>query len=327
MRVFPVAIPTLNRYLHFRNCVESLRRCNLADKTQLIISLDYPPSEKYREGYKKIKEYISTINGFYDVQLIEHKYNLGAAKNWEFITNYCLQSNDAFIATEDDNVFSRCFLEYMNKALNRYQNDNKIQSISGYVHVPFYFQGQHNTFLSKDSCSWGFAIWRKKYERLSVFLNNKDYFRSVVFTYSMAEKIISTYPALYDMLCNMVTQDADWFDVKLATINILEGTYQLVPSVSLVRNEGFDGSGDHCGFDNGEFTRQEISTATTFELDEVVGLADTPKNIKSLYYQCLPREDTSDAIEAIKLRMKLNTIPVYRYYLRIKNIIYRIIRK
>ena len=47
MTFYPVVIPTLNRFDHFRNCVESLVRCTHADKTELIIGLDFPPYEKY----------------------------------------------------------------------------------------------------------------------------------------------------------------------------------------------------------------------------------------------------------------------------------------
>lgn len=48
----PVIIPTLNRYEHFRECLESLEHCVDADKTTVYIGLDYPPSEKHVDGWK-----------------------------------------------------------------------------------------------------------------------------------------------------------------------------------------------------------------------------------------------------------------------------------
>lgn len=60
----PILIPTLNRYKHFRRCVESLSKCTHAEKTELVIGIDYPPVEKYREGWEKISEFITTITGF-----------------------------------------------------------------------------------------------------------------------------------------------------------------------------------------------------------------------------------------------------------------------
>ena len=64
----PIIIPTLNRFTHFKNCVESLAACTNADKTELIIGLDYPPSEKYVDGWIKIKDGKWTtykVNGCY----------------------------------------------------------------------------------------------------------------------------------------------------------------------------------------------------------------------------------------------------------------------
>ena len=52
MTFYPVIIYTLNRYEHFRRCVESLARNTHAEQTELVIGLDYPPSEKYVEGHR-----------------------------------------------------------------------------------------------------------------------------------------------------------------------------------------------------------------------------------------------------------------------------------
>ena len=55
----PVWIPTLNRFEHFKRCLESLERCTGADKTDVYVGLDYPPSDKYVEGWKKIDAYLA----------------------------------------------------------------------------------------------------------------------------------------------------------------------------------------------------------------------------------------------------------------------------
>lgn len=46
MKYYPVLIPTLNRFQHFKECVESLAVCTHADKTELLIGLDYSPDKK-----------------------------------------------------------------------------------------------------------------------------------------------------------------------------------------------------------------------------------------------------------------------------------------
>lgn len=52
----PVLICTLNRYVHFKRCIESLSACTYADKTDLFIGLDYPLKDEHWEGYLIIKD-------------------------------------------------------------------------------------------------------------------------------------------------------------------------------------------------------------------------------------------------------------------------------
>ena len=117
MTYYPVIIPTLNRYEHFKRCVESLARNTHADKTELVIGLDYPPSKKYEKGYKQIKEYLPSINGFKKITIFGRRENYGVHRNFIALQNYAFEHYDAVISTEDDNEFSPCFLDYMNKAL------------------------------------------------------------------------------------------------------------------------------------------------------------------------------------------------------------------
>ena len=94
----PIIIPTLNRYNHLKDCIESLKKNAWAHYTTVYISLDYPPNKKYEDGYKKIKNYLeSGIEGFSDVVVIEQKKNLGPIENPLFLENYVLQKYDRYI--------------------------------------------------------------------------------------------------------------------------------------------------------------------------------------------------------------------------------------
>ena len=76
----PFIIPTLNRYDHFRQCLESLEKCTGADKTDVYIGLDFPLSDKYVEGWKKIDNYISgkeKSNGFKHLIVFRRQKNCG----------------------------------------------------------------------------------------------------------------------------------------------------------------------------------------------------------------------------------------------------------
>ena len=117
----PVLITTLNRHEHLKNCIESLQNNTLANKTDIFISVDYPPSEKYVEGYKRICEYFHStkIDGFNSVHVFFQEKNLGPNDNYYFLENIIKTEYEFYIFSEDDNIFSKNFLEYMNFYLEK----------------------------------------------------------------------------------------------------------------------------------------------------------------------------------------------------------------
>ena len=131
----PVIIPTLNRNVHFERCLESLERCSGADQTEVYVALDYPPSEKYKEGWKKIDDYLrlkESQNGFKKLHVIRRDRNYGICHengNYETLIREIKKSYDRYILSEDDNEFSPCFLEFQNKCLERFKDDPRINLV------------------------------------------------------------------------------------------------------------------------------------------------------------------------------------------------------
>lgn len=261
MFYYPVVIPTLNRYEHFRRCVESLARNIYADLTELVIGLDYPPSEKYVAGYQQIKEYLPSISGFKKVTIFERDTNWGPGKNNTALIEYVYEYYDAVITTEDDNEFSPCFLDYMNKMLNHYRDDKRIATISGYLPADFHCISSTGLIFTRESNAWGCGIWRNKTESAK---ERRATAVSVLQSLPRAWKSFRTYPACFRMLISMVSRNTGWGDVIRTQNNIMNGTFQVRPAMSLVRNWGNDGSGLHC-INNESIAQQPISDALTFE--------------------------------------------------------------
>ena len=95
----------------------------------------------------------------------------------------------------------------------------------------------------------------------------KDY-QDIIFSYKQSFKILKTSPGILSMFIDMVQKNVVWVDVAKSVLNILNSTYQLRPSFSLVRNCGLDGTGIHCGdSDPDDLAHQEISAAVLFESD------------------------------------------------------------
>ena len=243
MNYYPVIIPTLCRYEHLKRCIDSLAKNTHADKTELIISLDYPAKESHREGYEKILTYIDSIKGFKKVTCLKQDHNVGVWDNLILLFDYAYTYYDAVIFTEDDNEFSPCFLDYMDKALDKYWKEDKVTGICGYL--PIYYGNNYNKeFFTLQSSSWGWGQWKHKCKLKELDVNKLV---NLINDKKNALKIFTQSPRTFSQILDMIKQNAIWEDVYFTALNILNDTYQLRPNKTMVKNWGIDGSGEHCG--------------------------------------------------------------------------------
>ena len=241
----PILIPTLNRYEHFKRCVESLSRCTHASDTDLYIGLDFPPSQQYFEGYKKIKEYLSSISGFKSVVILEADHNLGVNGNCNRMYTVVRELGyKKYIFTEDDNEFSPNFLDYCNWALEYFERDNSVLYICGYnlINTPHITNNIYK--YNHAFCAWGCATWFSKVDRktdistiseMTKIVDNSPLtmvFSSKVFLLSSLLYMIKKNYVLGDTIIQALPDDEKWC---------------VFPKLSMVRNYGHDGSGVHGG--------------------------------------------------------------------------------
>ncbi len=264
MICYPVVIPTLNRYDHLKRLIESLAQNTHANETVLVIGLDYPPTEKYAEGWGKLKEYLPTVTGFKDVKIFFAKENLGVSGNLDVLVNYVKSmGHDAYIITEDDNEFSPCFLDYMNKSLSKFKNDNRVISVSGYTWDHINIQSKKNVMLVTGMSAWGLGKWFDK-----ELYPNIEYFFGVLRSFRKSLYCAFKMPSAFSTLIEMIRKGEKYGDAMSAVYCLIDNKYELMPTCSLVRNWGDDGSGLHCGAGSRNHLKV-ISEAQYFDLDEI----------------------------------------------------------
>lgn len=265
----PVIIPTLCRYNHFKQCIESLSRCTWADKTDVYIGLDYPAKESHWDGYKKIRDYLESCNlGFKSLNVVirEKNYGFGLSGNLQTLRNQVLEKYDRFISSEDDNIFSPNFLVFMNKGLEKFKDDKSVFAINGYRQF-FPIKRDMNTFFRQnvEFSAWGYGMWRDRFENLSP----GDYFKNAfsLKRFFDVKRDIGRRRAL-NFWGFYFTPSTTWFDVSWSIYMYLENKDVVAPAeMSLVRNIGWDGSGLHCtGMDDvaQKHLTQEISEKNDF---------------------------------------------------------------
>ncbi len=261
----PIIITTLNRYDHLVRCVESLRDCTLSNKTELYIALDYPLTEAHWEGYLKVLDYTKKIIGFLSVNIIKRDNNFGAQKNSLEAINHLFSKNSKLIFTEDDNIFSKDFLVFINKCLNKYENVSNIFSISGYNYPINTFKNYNeDIYIWQGYSAWGVGLWKNKFKQIDwtdehIFNNINVSLRNIKLVYKI-NKISNNYiPALLHMY-NIKQIHGDTY---LSLHQILNNSYSVFPTISRVRNMGHDGSGINAGVNKTNiFSTQKIFLGT-----------------------------------------------------------------
>lgn len=243
----PILIITLDRYDHLRNCIESLAANKLAKDSELYIGLDYPPSDKYVDGWKKIKEYLPTVTGFKKVVVLAAEKNLNPMGNTKALLDYIRALGyKSFVITEDDNVFSPNYLEYANWGLKEFENDNSVFAVSGFKRVNVDFLN-NNVYKYPRYVAWGLATWFRKYDKIEKY-KDFDYLKDTVSNMPLST-IFTERVFLVRTILRMIKRQYILED-SLPSLLPKEERFCLYPKVSMVRNIGFDGSGLHCDGNN-----------------------------------------------------------------------------
>lgn len=271
----PVLIPTLNRFEHFKRCLESLERCTGACKTEVFVALDYPPAEKYKPGWEAIDLYLSQKekdNAFQKLNVIRRERNYGVGHpngNYEELQRRLFEQYDSIIITEDDNEFSPCYLDYMNKCLERFKDDPRIILICGYNHhmtFPEYYK--NNYYITNSGCAWGIGKWASKNKGLEE-LYNLDKLGLLLKDKESYEKLKKKCPQAINMILTMLKTKDIWGDSVIGIYAHLYDKFYVLPRLSMVRNYGNDMSGVHSKHSDKNidifYTSQEIDKNTTFD--------------------------------------------------------------
>jgi hypothetical protein len=265
----PIGITTYSRINHLKQTIKALQKNILADQSDLYIFSD---GAKLGDEDKilVVRDYIRTIKGFKSINIIERETN-SYIENTSGGVNQLLDQYGRCIFMEEDIISAPGFLTFMNKALNFYENDESIFSISGYsppINIPADYRS--DIFILKRACAWGYGIWLDRFKEISYL----DY--SEVCNRFSNNREIEELSKYGEDLPKMILSDAagkiDAFDIKAFYYQFLHEKYTIYPRKSLVRNIGHDGSGIHCPksnrFDVDLWSRLEFEMRKDLKLDD-----------------------------------------------------------
>ncbi len=281
----PVIIPTLNRADHLKRCLTSLMNNGWAKYTDVYISVDYPPAEKYVAGYNQVKNYLQTadFSGFRKLTVAYQTENLGPFENYAYLKNWIRNDYDRFIFSEDDNEFAPNFLEYQNKGLTLFAEDERVMAICAAKDTHWETGGQAVTF-AKLCPAYGFGVWFAKEDALrqagdEIILSKKTLRLSSVL--SLARK--NCYLAIAYITEVLFSDSLVYWDKNgnLSWCDSLRSMYLhwtdsvcVVPQQAKARTWGNDGTG---------VNMQKLENEEMMPLDTAADFAYPPKEQIAFY--------------------------------------------
>lgn len=249
MQYAPIALFTYNRPDKTRTVMESLLQNAEAKDSDLFIFSDGPKNEKAVEGVKANREYLHSLKDSLlsrdgwggSITIIEREENMGLANSLVAgITQLC-DKYGRVIVVEDDLILSPYFLKFMNDGLNMYADVDKVGAISAFLFPQI--TNAPETFLVSDFACWGWATWKRAWDLFNP--DASDLLRQLRWK-KYEFNMHGSFPA-YEMLVDHKRGNVNSWAIRFAASLFLAKKLVLYPTMSLVKSNGLDGSGVHCG--------------------------------------------------------------------------------
>ena len=240
----PIILFAFNRPDVLRNTIQSLLLNEEAKFSDLYVFVDGPRSNKpgEEEKVKEVQEYVKSIEGFKSLHYTFSEKNKGLGNSIIAGVSQVINQYGKVIVLEDDLVFARNFLSYMNLGLDRYAKEEKVFSICGYsnkIRTPHGYE--YDSYFCTRSSSWGWATWADRWN--SVDWELKEWNR-----YSEMAKPFNKWGGsdCFKMLDDWKNGRNHSWAIRFCFAQFLQDKVSLFPIVSKVQNDGFDGQGTNC---------------------------------------------------------------------------------
>jgi hypothetical protein len=223
--------------------VESLLANSLAVKSDLFIYSDGPECSKDQVIISEVRAYLKTICGFKSITLYESLTNKGLAKSIiEGVTDVINQYGKV-IVLEDDLIVSKNFLVFMNEALEFYDKNQKVFSVSGYglkVAKPSIYE--YDVYFTPRGLSWGWATWQDRWNKVDWEVKDFEKLRT---DKKARQKLALGGTDLFPMLKKQMEHNLDSWAIRWFYSQFKNEQLTVYPILSKVKNVGFDAVATH----------------------------------------------------------------------------------
>ncbi|MDB5121037.1 MAG: glycosyltransferase [Sphingobacteriales bacterium] len=238
----PVIIFTYKRIGSLKLVLESLNKCALIERTEIIIFSDAAKGNGDEQEVSAVRNYLIGIESP-NIKLNFSEENYGLAKSIIGGVTKILNQYHKVIVLEDDLTVSTNFLIYMNNALDHYQNNSNIFSIAGYsVPITAPDDYPYDVYFFLRASSWGWATWNDRWTTIDwevndyeEFIKNKD--RIKAFNEGGSD--------MFNMLKKQMNGKINSWAIRWCYHQFRTKSLTVYPVVSKIKNIGFSEMATH----------------------------------------------------------------------------------
>lgn len=238
----PIAVFCYRRPEHLRNTLRSLMQCEGFQESPVFVFGDGPRNEAEHEAVQAARDTARELLG----ERARYRFspvNRGLSESVISGVDEILKDHERVIVIEDDLVLDRWFLMFMNDALDRYADAERVFQVSGHMFDVPEIRDRDAALFFPLTSSWGWATWRRAWSRFDAAATGwKELFGDKEL------RLRFNLDGAYDyasMLEAQMNGKRDSWAIRWYWSVFRADGLVLFPPVSMVQNKGLDGSGTH----------------------------------------------------------------------------------
>lgn len=266
MILAPILLFTYKKVAPVKQAIAALENNTLANESRLIIFSDGPKNTDDEEQVNEVRKFIKSIKGFKSVEINESAINKGLAKSIIEGVSEIINEEGKAIVLEDDLITSPNFLSFMNQALNEFELNNKVHSISGYtmpINLPKNYI--YDSYFTKRASSWGWATWKDRWQAVDWKIKDYPAFKN---NWRLRREFNAMGSDMSSMLSKQMKGQISSWAIRWCYDQFKKNQLTVFPIISKISNIGFGDGATHTKSDDNRFwTNLDKGEKTNFNLD------------------------------------------------------------
>lgn len=168
--------------------------------------------------------------------------NLGCKLAVSTAITWFFDNVESGVILEDDCLPDLTFFRFASEMLTKYANDPRVLSVSGKSFICNNSNQAASYYFSKYIHIWGWASWRRAWEKYDVNMSSWEANRECVMRHVSNKRYRKRIDSWLEAVYNNKT---DTWDYQLLYASLLNNCLNVMPFTNMIENIGFDGRATH----------------------------------------------------------------------------------